>query len=164
MKNTLASENSLCLWVCSIAPVGHSVHLNNSCCLAYKTSPAPVISKSRVTLNSSNGSFRKGYGATRNTQSFPQKNVRYIRHHIGYDIGYDIICDIRASRGYAGKHLGHLSELSFFTDKAARFLFEFHADDFKSLGLPVIPPFASSGTIHKLLKTNHKPRMYRKNI
>jgi hypothetical protein len=59
--------------------------------------------------------------------------------------------------GYAGKHLGYLSELNFLTDKVARFLFEFHADDYKSLGLPVIPPFASSGTIHKIynLKTPH---------
>jgi hypothetical protein len=24
-----------------------------------------------------------------------KKNVRYIRHDIGYDIGYDIICDVR---------------------------------------------------------------------
>ncbi len=32
------------------------------------------------------------------------------------------------------KHLGHLSELSFLTDKVALFLFEFHADDYKSLG------------------------------
>jgi hypothetical protein len=95
LKN--ASENSLCLWVCSIAPVtvGHSVHLKESCCLAYQTSPAPVTSKSRVTLNSSNGSFRKGYGATRHTQSCTNIYVRYIRHDIGYDIGYDIICDIR---------------------------------------------------------------------
>ncbi len=45
--------------------------------------------------------------------------------------------------------------LSFLADKVARFLFEFHADDYKRLGLPVLPPFASSGTIHKLLKTRH---------
>jgi len=69
--------------------------------------------------------------------------------------GYDALECTLISRGYAGKHLGHLSELSFLTDKVARFLFEFHADDYKSLGLPAIPPFASSGTIHKILKTNH---------
>jgi hypothetical protein len=69
--------------------------------------------------------------------------------------GYDALECTLISRGCAGKHLGHLSELSFFTDKVARFLFEFHADDYKSLGLPAIPPFASSGTIHKILKTNH---------
>ncbi len=63
--------------------------------------------------------------------------------------GYDALECTLISRGYAGKHLGHLSELSFFTDKVARFLFEFHADNYKSLGLPVIPPFASSGTIYK---------------
>jgi hypothetical protein len=69
--------------------------------------------------------------------------------------GYDALQCTLISRGYAGKHLGHLSELSFLPDKVARFLFEFHADDYKSLGLPAVPPFASSGTIHKILKTNH---------
>jgi hypothetical protein len=69
--------------------------------------------------------------------------------------GYDALQCSLISRGYAGKHLGHLSELSFLPDKVARFLFEFHADDYKSLGLPAVPPFASSGTIHKILKTNH---------
>jgi hypothetical protein len=72
--------------------------------------------------------------------------------------GYDALECTLISRGYAGKHLGHLSELSFLTDTVAplaRFLFEFHADDYKSLGLPVIPPFASNGTIYKILKTNH---------
>ena len=69
--------------------------------------------------------------------------------------GYDALECTLISRGFAGKHLGHLSELSFLPDKVARFLFEFHADDYKSLGLPLIPPFASSGTIHKILKTHH---------
>ena len=54
--------------------------------------------------------------------------------------GYDALECTLISRGYAGKHLGHLSELSFLADKVARFLFEFHADDYKGLGLPVIPP------------------------
>lgn len=69
--------------------------------------------------------------------------------------GYDALECTLISRGYAGQTLGHLSELSFLADKVARFLFEFHADDYKGLGLPVIPPYASSGTIHKLLKTPH---------
>ena len=69
--------------------------------------------------------------------------------------GYDALECTLISRGYAGKHLGHLSELSLLADKVARFLFEFHADDYKGLGLPVIPPYASSGVIHKLLKTPH---------
>ena len=88
LKNT--SENSLCLRVFSTAPVGHSVHLKKSCGLAYQTSPAPVISKSRVTLNSSKGSSRKGYGATRHTRSCRKKIVRDIRQDIRSDIGYDI--------------------------------------------------------------------------
>ncbi len=70
--------------------------------------------------------------------------------------GYDALECTLISRGYAGKkYLGHLSEFSFLADKVARFLFEFHADDYKGLGLPVIPPHASSGAIHKLLKTPH---------
>ena len=69
--------------------------------------------------------------------------------------GYDALECTLISRGFAGKHLGHLRELSFLTDKVERFLFKFHADDYKSLGLPAIPPFASSGTIHKILKINH---------
>lgn len=69
--------------------------------------------------------------------------------------GYDALECTLISRGYAGKHLGHLSELSFLADKVARFLFEFHADDYKGLRLPVITPYASSGAIHKLLKTHH---------
>jgi hypothetical protein len=75
--------------------------------------------------------------------------------------GYDALECTLISRGYAGKHLGHLSELSFLADKVAWFLFEFRADDYKGLGLPLtrmIPPYASrSGAIHKLLnlKTHH---------
>ena len=75
--------------------------------------------------------------------------------------GYDALECTLISRGYAGKHLGHLSELSFLADMVARFLFEFHADDYKGLGLPVIPPYASSGTIHKI-NIEDTPRMYLK--
>ncbi len=47
--------------------------------------------------------------------------------------GYDALECTLISLGFAGKkHLGHLSELSFLTDKVERFLFEFHADDYKS--------------------------------
>jgi hypothetical protein len=69
--------------------------------------------------------------------------------------GYDALECTLISKGFAGKHLGHLSELSFLPDKVARFLFEFHANDYKSLGLPAIPPFASSGKIHKILQPIH---------
>jgi hypothetical protein len=71
--------------------------------------------------------------------------------------GYDALECTLISRGYAGKHLGRLSELSFLADKVALFLFEFRAlaDDYKGLGLPVIPPYANSGAIHELLKTHH---------
>ena len=69
--------------------------------------------------------------------------------------GYDALDCTLISQGSAGHRLGRLSELCFLPDKVARFLFEFHAHDYKSLGLPVIPSSASSGTIHKLLKTPH---------
>ena len=61
--------------------------------------------------------------------------------------GYDALECTLISRGHAasGKHLGNLSELSFLADKVARFLFEFHTDDCKGVGLPVIPTYASSG-------------------
>jgi hypothetical protein len=74
-----------------IAPVGHHVHLKKSCGLAYQTSPAPVISKSRVTLNSSNGSLLNGYGVTKHTQSCVQNNTMIIGYDIVYDIGSDVI-------------------------------------------------------------------------
>jgi len=69
--------------------------------------------------------------------------------------GYDALDCTLISLGSAGHRLGQLSELCFLPDKVARFLFEFHASDYKGLGLPVIPSSASSGTIHKLLKTPH---------
>jgi hypothetical protein len=72
--------------------------------------------------------------------------------------GYDALDCTLISRGSAqsaGTRLGRLSELCFLPDKVARFLFDFHADDYKSFGLPVIPISASSGDFHKLLKTHH---------
>ncbi len=50
-----------------------SFNFKKSCCLAYQTSPPPETSKSRVTLNFSNGSVQKGNGATRYKQSCMQK-------------------------------------------------------------------------------------------
>ncbi len=76
--------------------------------------------------------------------------------------GYDALECTLISRGYAGKHLGHLSELSFLTDKVARFLFEFHADDYKSLGLPVMPSLCKQRDHSQNIED--KPRMYKKNI
>ena len=69
--------------------------------------------------------------------------------------GYDALDCTLISQGSAGHRLGRLSELCFLPDKVARFLFEFHAHDYKSLGLPVIPSSASSGATHKLLETSH---------
>jgi hypothetical protein len=97
------SENSLYVRESPIAPVGHSVHLKKSCGLAYQTSPAPVISKSRATLNSSNGSLLYGNGATKHTQSWKQNNIIKIGYDIGYDvvnISYDIGSDIRHTFGF----------------------------------------------------------------
>ncbi len=64
--------------------------------------------------------------------------------------GYGALDCTLISRGSAGPRLERLSEIWFLPGKVARFLFEFHADDYKSLGLPVIPSSASSGTIHKV--------------
>ena len=69
--------------------------------------------------------------------------------------GYDALDCTLISQGYAGHRLGRMSELCFWSDKVARYLFEFHDQDYKDLGLPAKPSSASSGTIHKLLKTPH---------
>ena len=69
--------------------------------------------------------------------------------------GYDALDCTLISQGSAGHRLGRMSELCFLSDKVARYLFEFHDQDYKDLGLPAKPSSASSGTIHKLLKTPH---------
>jgi hypothetical protein len=69
--------------------------------------------------------------------------------------GYDALDCAMISRGSAVDRLGRYNELCFLLDKAARFLFEFHTDDYKSLRRPANPSSASSGDIHKLLKTHH---------
>ena len=67
--------------------------------------------------------------------------------------GFDALNMDLAGRGWAGKGLGQYDELCYLADKVARFLFEFHAADYQALALPAIPSSASSGAIHKLLKT-----------
>jgi hypothetical protein len=73
--------------------------------------------------------------------------------------GYNALDCAMISRGSAGARLGRYTKLCFLPDKAARFLFKFHADDYKTLRLPAIQGSASSGDIHnlnhKLLKTHH---------
>ncbi len=69
--------------------------------------------------------------------------------------GYDALDCAMISRGSAGTRLGRYNELCFLPDKAARFLYVFHANDYKGLRLPIIPSSASSGDIHKHLKTHH---------
>jgi hypothetical protein len=63
--------------------------------------------------------------------------------------GYDALDCIMISRWPAGVRLGRFNELCFLPDKEARFLFEFHTDDYESLRLPAIPSFTSSGDIHQ---------------
>jgi hypothetical protein len=55
-------------------------------------------------------------------------------------------------RGDAGGTLGHYEVLSALSEKVAKYLFEFNASDYTSLGLPAIPQGLSSGQIHKMLK------------
>jgi hypothetical protein len=66
--------------------------------------------------------------------------------------GHDALDCAMISRGSAGARLGRYNELCFLPDKAAHFLYEFHADDYKGLRLPAMPGSASNGDIHKLLK------------
>ncbi len=67
--------------------------------------------------------------------------------------GYDVLDCTMISLGSAGARLERYNELCFEPDKAARFVSGFHADNYESLRLPAIPSSASSGGIHKLLKT-----------
>ena len=67
--------------------------------------------------------------------------------------GFDALNMDLAGRGWAGKVLGKYDELCYLADKVARFLFELHAADYQAMALPAIPSTASSGAIHKLLKT-----------
>ncbi len=74
--------------------------------------------------------------------------------------GYDALKCTLISRGYDGKHLGRLSELGFLADKVARFLFEFHADDYKGLRitcelLGCDPSIYKQRDHSKILKTHH---------
>ncbi len=69
--------------------------------------------------------------------------------------GYDALDCTMISRGSASARMGRYNKLCFLPDKEAQFLFEFHAEDYKTLRLPDIPSPASSGDIHELLKTHH---------
>jgi hypothetical protein len=69
--------------------------------------------------------------------------------------GFDALDMDFIGRGIAGGRLGRYDELRYLPDKVARFLFEFYAMDYKDLQLPAYPSTASSGTIHKLLKTHN---------
>ena len=53
--------------------------------------------------------------------------------------GYDALDCAIISRGSASARRGRYNKLCFLPDKAALFLFEFHADNYKSLRLPSIP-------------------------
>ena len=61
--------------------------------------------------------------------------------------GYDALDCALISRGSAGARLGWYNEVCFLQDRAASFLYEFHADDDKGLRLPAIPSSASSGDV-----------------
>jgi hypothetical protein len=84
---------------------------------------------------------------------------RFITHSLAgggsHNEGYDALnCNLIA-RGAAGAELGQYGALCYLPDKVARYLYEFHSADYVALGLPAIPVLASSGTIHKMLKTPH---------
>ena len=68
--------------------------------------------------------------------------------------GFDALDMDLIGRGFAGGRLEKYEELCYLPDKVTRFLFEFHAEDYRNLQLPAIPSTASSGTIHKILKSH----------
>ncbi len=55
--------------------------------------------------------------------------------------------------GNAGE-LGNYKELAVLPDKIARYLYEFHADSYASLGLPPLPLDRSYIDVHGILKTH----------
>jgi hypothetical protein len=84
---------------------------------------------------------------------------RFVTHSLAgggtHNRGYDVLdCNLIA-RGDAGNGLGHYSALCYLPNKVARYLYEFHSADYVGQQLPAISVHASSGTIHKLLKSHH---------
>jgi hypothetical protein len=53
--------------------------------------------------------------------------------------------------GNAGE-LGDYKELAVLPDKIARYLYEYHADDFASHGLPPLPEDRSDTDVHRILR------------
>ena len=99
-SNVLKNTRETSLWedLFSIWPVGHRVHEKNSCGRANQTSSPPVMSKSVNGSKSSNGSTRKGYGATRakvschtTVKTGGQHRISYMTSHtISYTTSYTI--------------------------------------------------------------------------
>ncbi len=70
--------------------------------------------------------------------------------------GYDALHRDLLSTGSAGGALRQYPALRFLLDKVASFLYEYHVEDYGSLGLPIVlPDGATSGKVHQLLKTSH---------
>jgi hypothetical protein len=68
-------------------------------------------------------------------------------HQLGYDaLDLDFI-----KQGDAGGGLGSYAVLRNLPDKVAKYLLEFHHNDYLELGMPAIPVGASSRDIHKML-------------
>ena len=55
---------------------------------------------------------------------------------------------------------GRYEVLSVLPDKVARYLFEFHAEQYTHLNLPPLPDNRDSGVIHGLLKTVQVMHIY----
>ncbi len=99
-SNVLKNTRETSLWedLFSIWPVGHRLHEKNSCGRANQTSSPPVMSKSVNGSKSSNGSTRKGYGATRakvschtTVKTGGQHRISYMTSHtISYTTSYTI--------------------------------------------------------------------------
>ena len=66
-------------------------------------------------------------------------------------LGYDALDLDFIKQGDAGGGLGSYAVLCNLPDKVAKYLLEFHPNDYMGLGLPAIPDGASSGDIHKML-------------
>ena len=70
--------------------------------------------------------------------------------------GFDALYYQRIRHGDAGK-LGNYPILAFLPDKMARFLYEFHAFRFESLGLPPLPADRSNFDVHGAIGDEQVP-------
>ena len=85
------------------------------------------------------------------------KELRFLTHRLCSQVngdqpqGYAAFDWESILHGNAGE-LGDYKELAVLPDKIARYLYEYHADDFASHGLPPLPEDRSDTDVHRILR------------